>query len=190
MGGTLNALTLARGGHGFDAALLTAPMMGVAAVRALPVIGHLIARTFSGLGLGGGYVVRHGGFDPMRGPFATNDLTHDEGRYERFRDQLRACPDLALGGVTWGWLLFALDACAALARRGAAEAIGIPLSIVTAGDERLVMNPPARRFALRAPRGRYLEIPGAWHEVLMETDDVRAQVWRAFEVLTAEVVAG
>jgi lysophospholipase len=186
MGGSLNALSLARP-HRFAAALLTAPMMGLAAVSAFPPgVARRIAWGMTRAGRGDAYVLGDR-FDPMRGPFAGNGLTHDEARYERFRGQLAACPDLALGGVTWGWLLFALDACAALARPGPAEGIDIPLTLLGAGEDRLVLNGPARRFARRAPHGAYAEIAGAHHELLMETDAVRARVWRAFEALAARV---
>src|SRR5207244_997212 len=123
------------------------------------------------------------GYDPYLGPFASNILTHDEGRFERYRAQLRACPDLALGGVTWGWLAFALDCAAELAKPAAARAADLPLTVVCAGEDHLVLAPAARRFAERAPQGRYAEIAGAYHEVLMETDARRALVWREFDAL-------
>ena len=36
---------------------------------------------------------------------------------------------------------------------------------------------------------RYLVIPEAYHEILMETDGVRAQFWAAFDALTTQVLA-
>ena len=184
MGGALTALALARAGRPFAAALLTAPMMGVAAVRQLPQAAQLIAHMVQGFGHAGEYILKDG-FDPMLGPFDGNVLTHDEARYERFRGQLRACPDLALGGVTWGWLAFALDAGTALSKPGAAKGVDIPLTVAAAGDERLVLNDAARRYAERAPQGRYVEIAGAYHELFMETDARRALVWREFDALAA-----
>ncbi len=40
-------------------------------------------------------------------------------------------------------------------------------------DTRLVAN--------RLPDCRYVEIPESWHEILMETDDIRAIWWREFD---------
>jgi lysophospholipase len=127
------------------------------------------------------------GFDPMLGPFEGNILTHDQRRYERWRAQLRACPDLALGGVTWGWLDFALDCGRRLNRPSAPRAASLPLTVITAGEERLVVNAPARLYAARAPDARHVEIAGAWHEVLMETDPRRALVWREFDALAERI---
>jgi lysophospholipase len=182
MGGALTALAAAGAVARFDGLFLSAPMMGVAAVRRAPHAAWALAKAMIRSGRGGDYVLKDG-FTPMPGPFASNILTHDERRYDRFKAQLAACPDLLLGGVTWGWLAFALDAGFGLGRRSATRSITAPLTIVAAGDDRLVVNAPARRFADSAPRGRYVEIAGAFHEVLMETDPRRALVWREFDAL-------
>lgn len=186
MGGSLCALAVVRGAARFDGLFLSAPMMGVAAVKPLPQAAGLLAKTAVGLGHGGDYILKDG-FDPMLGPFEGNVLTHDAVRYGRFKDQLAACADLAIGGVTWGWLNFALEACAELARPSAPKSLALPLTIVAAGDDRLVLNGPSRRFAERAPQGRYREVPGAFHEILMETDARRALVWREFDALADRI---
>jgi lysophospholipase len=185
MGGALSALAVIQGTARFEAMFLSAPMMGLAAVRRFPRGAQLIAKTMIGLGRGGDYIMKDG-FDPMLGPFEGNILTHDRGRYDRFRGQLAARPELALGGVTWGWLGFALGAAAALGRASAATAVQAPLTVVGAGEDHLVLNGPARRFAERAS-GRYVEIAGAFHEVLMETDARRALVWAEFDQLAARI---
>ncbi len=186
MGGALTAMALAVGERRFAAAFLSAPMMGVAAVRQLPQAAHLIAQTMGGIGHASDYILKDG-FNPMLGPFEANVLTHDPVRYERFRGQLAACPDLALGGVTWGWLAFALDCGTHLARPAAAKAADIPLTVVAAGEDHLVLNEAARKYAKRAPLGRYVEIAGAFHELFMETDARRALAWREFDELAGRV---
>ena len=35
--------------------------------------------------------------------------------------------------------------------------------------------------------GRYSEIPGAYHEILQETDDIRAAFWGAFDAAAAPI---
>lgn len=184
MGAALNALSLQAGEQRFSAAFFSCPMMGVAAVRGLPGPAHLVARAMVRAGRGGDYIARDG-FDPMLGPFEGNILTHDARRYERWRACLRACPELAIGGPTWGWLDFALDCGRRLARPSAARGADLPLTVVAAGEERLVVNAAARRWAERAPLGRYAQIAGARHEVLMETDARRALAWREFDALVA-----
>jgi lysophospholipase len=182
MGGAVVALALAGGERRFAAAFLSSPMMGLAAARHLPGgAARLIARGMVRAGLS--EVWAYAGYDPMLGPFERNILTHDQRRYERYRAQLRACPDLALGGPTWGWMAFAFDCGAALDKPSAARAANLPLTVVGAGEDHLVQTAPARRYAERAPLGRYSEIAGAYHEILMETDARRALVWREFDEL-------
>lgn len=187
MGGALAALALAEGETRFSAAFLSAPMMGLYAARNLPLpAARLVAGGMVRAGRGAEWVMENG-FDPMLGPFEHNILTHDERRYERYRALLRARPELALGGVTWGWLAFALECATRLARPSAARAADLPLTVVTAGEDRLVLNGPARRYARLPSQGRHVEIAGAFHELLMETDERRALVWREFDALVERV---
>jgi lysophospholipase len=65
----------------------------------------------------------------------------------------------------------------------------LPVAIVAAGKDHLVLNAADIAAARRLPRGSYLEIEGAYHEVLMEADPVRDQVFAAFDQLAAEVIS-
>jgi lysophospholipase len=186
MGGGLVLLALTAGEPRMSGCMLTAPMIGLIQVRVLPKAAALVARAAVQVGLGAAYVPG-AAYDPFAPAFERTVLTHDRRRFDRFRDQLKACPDLAIGGVTWGWLDYALSARAILTRSASAKAVGLPLTIVGAGDERLVLSADAKRFAEAAPQGRYVEIPGAFHEILMETDDVRAVFWREFDALAERV---
>lgn len=181
MGGGLTALALARGEMRFQAALLSSPMLGVR-LGGPPVA--LVARLASGLvrlGLGGLYVPTWS--DPLETPFSANLLTHDERRWNRFRDQMLACPELRLGGATWGWVDFALTLSAELQEPGAVEAMETPMVLLAAGEETLVDNRLIGDFARRAPNAALVEIEGARHELFIETDGVREAVWAAFDAL-------
>ena len=65
----------------------------------------------------------------------------------------------------------------------------LPLVIVTAEQERLVRNAAAQAMAARAPAGKHVEVAGAYHEILMETDPRRAVFWTAFEALVSSLPA-
>jgi lysophospholipase len=64
---------------------------------------------------------------------------------------------------------------------GYAEAISTPVLIVGAGRDRIVDTAGTREFARRLPRGQYLEFADAEHEILMESDPIRARFWNAFD---------
>ena len=95
--------------------------------------------------------------------------------------------DLALGGVTWGWLESAFEAMA-LAAAHAGAGRGRPSRSPSSAPARTSWSTtPARSWSPRTlPHGRYVEIPDAFHEILMETDDIRAVFWREFDALAAD----
>ncbi|RMF11403.1 MAG: alpha/beta hydrolase [Alphaproteobacteria bacterium] len=108
-------------------------------------------------------------------------LTSDPERFEDEIAAYRANPELALGGVTYGWLGAAFDSIDKLRAPGFAEAITTRLMVVLAGCERVVDNRAAKRFCRRLPNARIVEITGARHEILRERDELREQFWAAFD---------
>ena len=180
MGGCLTTLALAHGESRFSACVLSAPMLGLNTGGKPPRAARALAWIFARAGLAGDYTLGDRG-DPFAQTFATDALTHDEARYGLYMAQLTANPDIALGGSTWGWVDFAFSACAWLRRSPGVEAISIPVTIVGAGDDGRVLNADLKSIASRIPNGRYLEVPGAFHEILIEIDERRAQFWAAFD---------
>ena len=61
------------------------------------------------------------------------------------------------------------------------------MTLLAAGSERIVLASAIQTAARRLPRGRYEVVSGAMHEILMETDGMRALFWRAFDQLVADV---
>ncbi|HEY5411084.1 MAG TPA: alpha/beta hydrolase, partial [Caulobacteraceae bacterium] len=116
MGGCLELLVLAMGEKRFDAAFLSAPMLAIS-TRPWPAwLAMRIVQVSRWLGHSDDYALPT--YDPSGDRFGFDRLTHDRSRYERYKAQLRACPDLAIGALTWGWLDFALKAGAAIAAPG------------------------------------------------------------------------
>lgn len=187
MGGCLTLLALAHGESRFSAAVLSAPMLGLNTGGIPPWVATPLSWTMSRIGLAAEYV-QGGQYDPLAQTFVGDALTHDEARYERYQAQLRADPRIALGGMTWGWADFAISACAWLRRSRGVEKIAIPVTICAAELDNRVLNPNQKAIAARISRGRYVEIPGAFHEILIETDPRRALFWQAFDETVDPVV--
>lgn len=183
MGGCLTLLSIAHGAGPFAAAMLSAPMLGLQTgnrpKRASRALAYVMARV-----RGEDYILGDPG-DPRAETFETNVLTHDRARYARNRAIFEAEEALRLNAGTWSWLDFAFSASAWLKRDPRVAAIDIPVLCLAAGEERLVDNADQRQIMARIPGGVWLEIPGAYHELLQETDDVRARVWAEFDTLTA-----
>lgn len=189
MGGclTLRALVDGEAASGRIAgAILSAPMLGLRTRPLPPAVVSALAR----LGRIAGRGERYGPAGPGRPfdlPFDGNVLTQDRARFSRHRALIAACPDLALGGPTWGWLDAAFRGMALLARPDRLRRVGVPVIICAAQRDRVVDTAALRRAALLLPRGRLVEVPGAYHEILMETDERRAFFWWAFDDLAMEL---
>ena len=164
----------------FAGAVLSAPMLGVLTGAVPRPLARALAGATSALGLGGRPVP---GPDIASTPFEANIVTHDRERYERNEGQFAACPDLALGLPTWGWLRFAFTATDRLARGPGVPQVNIPVVVLAAGEESLVDNVAVRAVTARLPNGRYVEVPGARHEILQETDTTQATFWAEFDDL-------
>lgn len=186
MGGCLVLLDLVGGESRFAACILSAPMLGVSTAGVPDALARGVAWSMVASGQGASPVPGLG-HDPMGDTFIEQGLTHDRIRYARYKAQLGACPDLALGGPTWGWLDFALRAMAALSDATALKRVKIPVTVVVAQHDQLVLNGAAQRVADQLPKGRYIEVAGAFHEMLVEIDPIRAGFWAAFDALAAEI---
>ena len=182
MGGCLTLLALALGEARFAGAILSAPMLGLLTGAIPQPAARAMARCLTLLGLGRGLAVRD---PPAPDTFETNVLTHDRARWTRNTDQIAAHPELVVGPPTWGWLDFAFQATDKLQRGPGVPAISMPLSVVAAGEDRLVDNAALERVTARVPGGRFLVASGAYHEILQETDALEAAFWTEFDLLSA-----
>jgi len=180
MGGCLTLLALAQGERRFSGAILSAPMLGLRLGPIPAPAGRTVAAAAKLFGLAGAPIGRVGA---VPDPFEANILTHDRARYERNHALLLAHPDLALGPPTWGWLAFAFSAMDELRKGMGATALNLPIVMVAAGEERLTDNAATRYVAARIPGARHVEIAGAYHEILQETDAIQAAFWREFDAL-------
>lgn len=186
MGGVLNLLSLEAKDSRFDGAILSGPMLRIKTGKRSMWSVKLAVRWNLRHGKAGDFVLGEPD-DPFGHSFAADALTTDEGRYELWRQQLYACPHLALGGPTWGWLAFGLDAGERALKPRALKGVSIPVTIVQAGEDDRVWKQTNQWAAKRLARGRYVEVPGAKHEVIMETDPLRAVFLAEFDALADAV---
>lgn len=125
------------------------------------------------------------GRDQLTLSFAAQLVTSDPDRYARTQAVLKANPELRINGPTWGWVAAALRSIDLLNRPGYAETIQTPALLFGAGHDRICDTPAIRDFAARMPDARFVEIPGAEHEILMERDQFRIPLWQNFDAFLA-----
>lgn len=174
----------------FDRIFLSAPMI---AIEGLP-FGTLgtagFADGLSFLGLGALPVARRGDRTPTEASFANNPLTSDLRRYLYTVDTLAAAPELEVGSPTIRWLAAALHAMAAVEQDDFPGSVRIPVLMLAAARDEVVSTPATESLGLRMRTGHHLVIAGARHELFVENDAIRGQVFAAFDAFITEQSGG
>ncbi len=162
---------------GIDAVLLTAPML---ALSSLPV--HVTARAMSWtalrLGHGADYAPGQHDYNARDRAFDNNPLTHDPERFALMEKYFAAYPDLAIGGVTWGWLDAALKSMHLMQQRRYFEQLALPILTITGGADHVTPPTELGRIIKRIPNATPVVIPNARHDILNELAIYRLEAWR------------
>lgn len=157
-----------------------APMLGLSLIER-PEAARRLAQLLYWLGFSRAFVPGGGDTAIATKPFENNRLTSDPRRYARNSALSSDAPHLSIGDPTIGWVHAAFQLMARLNAPDAARRIRVPTLIIAAGQDPVVSTPAIERFAARLKTGAALVLPTARHEILMETDDIRASFWAAFD---------
>ncbi len=171
----------------FDRVVLLAPMLSIKLPGLVGPAARVLARWAVRVGRGGEYALSQGPRS-VTTRFAGNPLTGDPRRFARILTWLDTYPELATTGVTWAWLQAAFTSCRQLGRR-AARRIPEPVLVLTAGQDTVVGTGAQRRFCAQLPLGRRVVLESARHEILQETDTIRAQAWSAIDGFLAQAAS-
>ena len=174
MGGCIGLRALMEG-MAVNSAVFSAPMWGIR--LAAPARPAAWALSWSGSRLGLGHLLAPGTGEtpyPLESDFADNKLTTDAEMYDYMRRQLTAQPDLSLGGPSLHWLNQALGETLQLARR---PSPAYPCLTFLGAEEGIVDTGRIHTRMANWPGGELVMLPGARHEVLMETPQTREAVF-------------
>lgn len=166
-----------------DAAVFSAPMWGIAS---LSPAGLRFARLLNALGFGALFAPG----TPKkwkRERFWRNSVTHDKPRFERAQELLQTEPKLAIAGVTLGWVDTAASVCEGFLQSGSLAHIRMPVVVLSALKDTLVKNSAHAEITALLAQARRVEVKNAKHEILMETDEIRAVFWDEFDALARRV---
>lgn len=163
----------------FARAVLCSPM---AYINTAP-LPHFAARAIAAGGAALGLAVNYvpGGHGYRRTAFRKNILTHDLVRHERNEDVVAANLELALGSPTFGWLDAAYRSMAMVNAPQFCAAVKAPAIMIHGAQEQISLPQQQARLASLLGNCEAVCITGARHEILQETDDLRAQFWAAFD---------
>ncbi|MGL6044152.1 MAG: alpha/beta fold hydrolase, partial [Sandaracinobacteroides sp.] len=158
-----------------DGLILAAPFFGLGGPVAMTFAARQMAPVQVARGLGARFAwgqTPYGAVQqrPERQFLLTGSRAHfeDEGHW------VRARPELATGGVSWGWIK-ALSDSQALLDRQPLEQMRFPVLMLLAAREKLVDNKAAIRIATRLPHCRTHIVAAAAHELLREAEPQRQE---------------
>lgn len=164
-----------------QAAAFSAPMWGILIAPHLRLLAHFLAHTMPRFGRGH---LLPPGTKPepyvLTEPFENNMLTTDVAMYNMMREQVIAHPELALGGPSFVWLREALIETVHLAGRSAPS---LPCVSWLGSNERIVDTSRIHQRMQNWKGGRLEMVEGGEHEVLMEKEALRKQVFDGVEKL-------
>jgi lysophospholipase len=178
MGGTIGLGAIKRGVLAPAAVILSAPMLGINLRPSRRLLSPITLRLARPLGK----LESWPPFEVVDEPqvftgFAGNTLTGDEALFEWTAAALKREPALQLGLPTLGWLSAAFVEMAWLALQGPLECPGLCLL----GSREAVVDPALVRAIAGRLKMKLVEIEGARHEVLFETEAMRAEAWTAID---------
>lgn len=169
MGGCIGLRAL-HDGLPVAAAAFTGPMWGIQLTPLLKFISPLLIGGTTLLGRDNRFALTTGPWKAE--PFDGNILTTDPEHYAYMERQTAAYPELTLGGPSFRWVAAAEEEAKTLL---AMPPIDLPVTTIVGSDERRVSIENARKRMETWPRGDFLLVDGARHEVLMENPARRTE---------------
>lgn len=167
------------GASPFERLVLTAPMIDISLRHRRAV--RLAVSVADVLGFGTRLIPRGSEQSLFIRSFEGNILTSDRRQYQRLATAIRNLPALAVGAPTIHWLRCAFELMQRFKAPGYAPTTLVPMLIIAAGMDRIVDTAATERFAIGLKAGQCITIPGARHQIIMDTDLVTAQVWAAID---------
>jgi lysophospholipase len=172
MGGSIGLRALVEG-LAVDGAAFSAPMWGLVIAPWLRPLAWAVSSAARPVGLGARYAPgTEAKTYVLAAPFEDNTLTRDAEMYDYMRRQLRAHPDLALGGPSLAWVNEAMRETRALRRLALPE---VPALCAVGTRERIVSPAAIHTLAARWPTAEVEVYDGAEHEILMEGPALRGR---------------
>lgn len=185
MGGHLALRAAAEIDTSIERIAVLAPMVDIQTGAFPRWLSPVLARAAVVAGLSRAYPPGAGGYVEKTSLFEGNFLTNDAARFRRTHAFIERDPRLALGNPTFGWIDAAFKSINRLAQLVRQGRITQPVLIFRAGDERIVSNPAQEALRAALPDARLIDIDAAKHEILNETDAVRAIFWREVDAFLA-----
>ncbi len=174
MGGAIGLRALQKGVP-VNAAMFCAPMWRIYLSRFVRRAAKYLSSTATRVGLSRQFVIGSGrrNYVELSSP-GRNRLTSDVAMYTFLRKQLHHRPELTRGGPSYGWISAALRESRSLLEEPPPR---IPTVVLLGSDEKIIDPKAVRIICGNWPEAELELLPGARHELLMETEAIRQHVF-------------
>jgi lysophospholipase len=162
-------------------AVLTSPLMDIAGPAFMTQTMKVITKIAVKSGFKKKYATRANDFNSSKKRFSGNRLTRDPHRFQKTMQMIADNPKVAIGGVTFGWLDAMFNSIEHVWSDGYLESIHTPVIMISAGGDEIVSLSAQKKVCRRMPNCQLVMIPGALHELLIETDTVQKKIWQIFD---------
>jgi lysophospholipase len=189
MGGAIALLALQRHRGLFDAAILSAPMLGLPAAGWPPALARFLTRLADAAGLGTMFIPGARRWEAEAESGEQSRTTHDAERARIQPAWFAANPDLVVDGPTFGFVASAFGLVDRLAEPDFLAAIETPVLIGSPNIESFVDPASHRRAAAHLRNCRVFDMPGSKHEPFLESDVFRDRWLAAIDAFVAERLA-
>jgi lysophospholipase len=174
MGGAIALLCLRHSPALFDAAILSAPMLGIRTGRMPRTVARCITSAARASGLGLCFIPGAGRWRPDRVPSPEGSrISSDPDRCRLQYGWFSARAQLRVDEPTYGWLDEALRLVRRISRPEFLAGIDTPILLASAGIESFVEPKAHRRAARVLPDCTLVEFPDSKHEPFLEQDAIR-----------------
>lgn len=184
MGGLIGSLYQQRGEKVFTRTILIAPMFGIYLSPLNRKWAMYFSKFLAKKASRPDYIVTKGPY--MAEPFMGNPMTSSRVRYPYYDELCETIPQIKLGGPSPWWVYQGLKA--GLHAIEHAQDIETPLILFRGSRDKVVENSAQDAFMLQLEKSNtqasLIEIQGAKHELLLESDEYRIPMMtRLFEFL-------
>ena len=187
MGGAIALLCLRRHPGLFQAAILSAPMLGLLKGRTPPTLLRALTGPVRLTPLGFCRLPGTYRWRPHNPPTPERSRISSDAERCRIRHAwVSSEPALRLDQPTYGWLDPALALIARIGKPSFLAAIKTPILLGSAGREHVVAPAAHHRAARRLPDCTLVELPESKHEPFMERDAIRDQWFARIDSFLAE----
>lgn len=162
-------------------AVLASPMIDIALPAMMKPVSKFISKRLSKTLFAKKYTIGSKNYSVKKARFKGNNLCHDPEKYWILHHEIENNPDLAIGGVTWGWLNAAFESIEVLKKEDIIDRITTPILIISAQKDAIVSSNAQEKLSRKLPNCEFLSIDGAFHEILFEESRINRLFWDAFD---------